>query len=47
MISFTSNVKTEVASSDDTKNENIAILSAIIRNSSKYIDGNNCYNREL
>lgn len=38
MISFTSNVKTEVASYDGDKNENIAMLSAIIRNSGKYDD---------
>lgn len=36
MISFTSNVKTEVASVDLEKNENMAMLSAIIRNSGKY-----------
>lgn len=36
MISFTSNVKTEVAAYDGTKSENIAILSAIIRNSGKF-----------
>ena len=36
MISFTSNVKTEVASYNGDKNENIAMLSAIIRNSGKY-----------
>jgi len=38
MISFTSNVKTEVASSDGTHDENIAMLSAIVRNSGKYDD---------
>ena len=36
MISFTSNVKTEVASYDGNQNENMAMLSAIIRNSGKY-----------
>ena len=36
MISFTSNVKTEVASYDGTHDENIAMLSAIVRNSGKY-----------
>lgn len=36
MISFTSNVKTEVASFEGTKSENLAILSAIVRNSGKY-----------
>ena len=36
MISFTSNVKTEVSSSDGERNENLAMLSAIIRNSGKY-----------
>ena len=35
MISFTVNVKNEVASYDQERNENIAILSAIIRNSGK------------
>lgn len=38
MISFTSNVKNEVASYDGERNENIAMLSAIIRNSGKYGD---------
>ena len=38
MISFTSNVKNEVASNDNERNENIAMLSAIIRNSGKYDD---------
>ena len=36
MISFTSNVKTEVASFDGNQNEDIAMLSAIIRNSGKF-----------
>ena len=36
MISFTSNVKNEVASYDGERNESIAMLSAIIRNSGKY-----------
>ncbi len=36
MISFTSNVKNEVASYDGERNENIAMLSAIIRNNAKY-----------
>jgi DNA-binding protein WhiA len=35
MISFTINVKNEIASFDGDKNENIAMLSAIIRNSGK------------
>ena len=35
MISFTINVKNEVASYDSVKNENMAMLSAIIRNSGK------------
>ena len=35
MISFTINVKNEVSSYDGTKNENMALLSAIIRNSGK------------
>lgn len=35
MISFTINVKNEVASFDSVKNENMAMLSAIIRNSGK------------
>ena len=38
MISFTSNVKNEVASFEGERNENIAMLSAIIRNSGKYDD---------
>ncbi len=38
MISFTSNVKNEVASNENERNENIAMLSAIIRNSGKYDD---------
>ena len=36
MISFTSNVKNEVASYEGERNENISMLSAIIRNSGKY-----------
>ena len=36
MISFTSNVKNEVASYEGERNENIAMLSAIIRNNAKY-----------
>ncbi len=40
MISFTSNVKNEVASYDGDRSENLAMLSAIIRNSGKY-DNNN------
>ncbi len=36
MISFTSNVKNEVASYEGERNENIAMLSAIIRNNGKY-----------
>ena len=39
MISFTSNVKNEVASLDGTRNENIAMLSAILRNNMRYEDG--------
>lgn len=39
MISFTSNVKNEVSSYDSVKNENMAMLSAIIRNSGK-LDNN-------
>ena len=39
MISFTINVKNEIASFDSVKNENMAILSAIIRNSGK-LDNN-------
>ena len=35
MISFTVNVKNEIASFDGTKDENMAMLSAIIRNSGK------------
>ncbi len=35
MISFTINVKNEIASFDSVKNENMAMLSAIIRNSGK------------
>lgn len=35
MISFTINVKNEIASYDSDKNENMAMLSAIIRNSGK------------
>ncbi len=38
MISFTSNVKNEVSSYDSVKNENMAMLSAIIRNSGKISD---------
>ena len=38
MISFTVNVKNEISSFDGTREENIAILSAVIRNSGK-IDG--------
>ena len=38
MISFTSNVKNEVASLDGTRNENIAMLSAILRNNMRYED---------
>lgn len=38
MISFTSNVKNEVASQDGTRNENIAMLSAILRNNMRYED---------
>ena len=40
MISFTVNVKNEVASYDGTKNENMALLSAIVRNSGKFDDSN-------
>ena len=36
MISFTSNVKNEVAAFEGEKDENIAMLSAIVRNSAKY-----------
>ena len=36
MISFTSNVKNEISSSNGTQNENMAMLSAILRNNSKY-----------
>ena len=39
MISFTSNVKNEVSSYDSVKNENMAMLSAIIRNSGKLDNG--------
>lgn len=39
MISFTMNVKNEISSYDGNRNENIAELSAIIRNSAKYTDG--------
>ena len=39
MISFTINVKNEIASFDSVKNENMAMLSAIIRNSGKICDG--------
>ena len=39
MISFTINVKNEIASVDGIKNENIAVLSAIIRNSGKLDNG--------
>lgn len=39
MISFTMNVKNEISSYDGNRNENIAELSAIIRNSAKYNDG--------
>ena len=39
MISFTINVKNEIASFDSVKNENMAMLSAIIRNSGKVNDG--------
>ena len=35
MISFTINIKNEIASFDGTRNENIALLSAIIRNNGK------------
>ena len=38
MISFTINVKNEIASFDSVKNENMAMLSAIIRNSGKIYD---------
>ena len=38
MISFTVNVKNEIASFDGERNENIAMLSAIIRNSGKITD---------
>ena len=38
MISFTINVKNEIASFDSVKNENMAMLSAIIRNSGKISD---------
>ena len=38
MISFTINVKNEVSSYDSVKDENMAILSAIIRNSGKISD---------
>ena len=38
MISFTSNVKNEISTCYDTKNENLAFLSAIVRNSGKYDD---------
>ena len=38
MISFTINVKNEISSSIGTKNENMAMLSAIIRNSGKISD---------
>ncbi len=40
MISFTSNVKNEVASFEGERNENIAMLSAIVRNSGKYDNEN-------
>ena len=39
MISFTINVKNEIASFDSVKNENMAMLSAIIRNSGKIDKG--------
>ena len=39
MISFTINVKNEIASFDSVKNENMAMLSAIIRNSGKVNNG--------
>lgn len=39
MISFTINVKNEIASFDSVRNENMAMLSAIIRNSGKVNDG--------
>ena len=39
MISFTINVKNEIASFDGVKNENMAMLSAIIRNSGKIDNG--------
>ena len=39
MISFTINVKNEVASFNSVKNENMAMLSAIIRNSGKFENG--------
>ena len=38
MISFTSNIKNEIAFYTGTKNEEMATLSAIIRNNSKYDD---------
>lgn len=40
MISFTINVKNEVSSFDGTKDENMAMLSAIIRNNGKVNDQN-------
>ena len=39
MISFTMNVKNEISSYDGNRNENMAELSAIMRNSAKYTDG--------
>ena len=39
MISFTMNVKNEISSYDGNRNENMAELSAIMRNSAKYNDG--------
>ena len=39
MISFTINVKNEISSYDSEKNENMAMLSAIIRNSGKLENG--------
>ena len=38
MISFTSNVKNEVANYEGERNENIAMLSAIVRNGGKFDD---------
>ena len=38
MISFTMNVKNEISGYDGNRNENIAELSAIMRNSARILD---------